>query len=173
MRTGRGWLAVLLWLSATGCGYHTGGHAVTIPEDIQTVAIPEFINATQNYKIEQRLTAAVVREMITRTHYHIVNQTSSEADATLSGTVLGTSSQPLTYDSQTGRTASAMVAVSMKVALTDKKGKVIYENPSYVFREQYQISQTLNSFFQEDSPALERLSREFARSLVSDILEGF
>jgi hypothetical protein len=66
-----------------------------------------------------------------------------------------------------------MVAVSMKVALTDKKGKVIYENPSYVFREQYQISQTLNSFFQEDSPALERLSREFARSLVSDILEGF
>jgi outer membrane lipopolysaccharide assembly protein LptE/RlpB len=164
---------VLVYFVTTGCGYHAGGRAVTIPDNIQTVAIPGFVNATQTYKIEQRLTAAVVREMITRTHYHIVNEASSEADATLSGTVVGTSSAPLTYDSQTGRAASAMVAVSMKVTLTDKKGKVLYENPSYVFREQYQVSQTLNSFFQEDSPALERLSREFARTLVSDILEGF
>jgi outer membrane lipopolysaccharide assembly protein LptE/RlpB len=170
------WLEVftgLLCLVTTACGYHTGGHAVTIPEGIQTIAIPGFVNGTQNYKIEQRLTAAVVREMITRTHYHIVNEASSDADATLSGTVLGTSFTPLTYDSQTGRTASAMVGVSMKVSLTDKKGKVLYENPSYVFREQYQVSQTLNSFFQEDSPALDRLSREFARTVVSDILEGF
>ena len=163
----------LVCFVTTGCGYHTGGRAVTIPDNIQTVAIPGFVNATQTYKIEQRLTAAVVREMITRTHYHIVNEASSEVDATLSGTVTGTSSAPLTYDSQTGRAASAMVTVSVKVALTDKKGKVLYENPSYVFREQYQVSQTLNSFFQEDSPALERLSREFARTLVSDILEGF
>jgi outer membrane lipopolysaccharide assembly protein LptE/RlpB len=163
----------LVCFVTTGCGYHTGGRAVTIPDNIQTVAIPGFVNATQTYKIDQRLTAAVVREMITRTHYHIVNEASSEADATLSGTVTGTSSAPLTYDSQTGRAASAMVTVSVKVALTDKKGKVLYENPSYVFREQYQVSQTLNSFFQEDSPALERLSREFARTLVADILEGF
>ena len=163
----------LVCFVTTGCGYHAGGHAVTIPDNIQTVAIPGFVNATQTYKIEQRLTAAVVREMITRTHYHIVNEASSEADATLSGTVVSTSSTPLTYDSQTGRTASAMLTVNMRVALTDKKGKVLYENPSYLFREQYQVSQTLNSFFQEDSPALERLSREFARTLVSDILEGF
>ena len=163
----------LVCFVSTGCGYHAGGRAVTIPDNIQTVAIPGFVNATQTYKIEQRLTAAVVREMITRTHYHIVNEASSDADATLSGTVTGTSSAPLTYDSQTGRAASAMVGVSMRVTLTDKKGKVLYENPAYVFREQYQVSQTLNSFFQEDSPALERLSREFARTLVSDILEGF
>jgi outer membrane lipopolysaccharide assembly protein LptE/RlpB len=172
MKPWPGILAVLFCV-LTGCGYHTGGHAVTIPENIQTVAIPGFVNGTQNYKIEQRLTAAVVQEMITRTHYHIVNEASSQADATLSGTVVSTSSGPLTYDPQTIRTASVMVTVSMKVSLTDKKGKVLYENPSYVFREQYQVSQTLNSFFQEDSPALDRLSREFARTLVSDILEGF
>lgn len=173
MKLWPGAVAALVCFVTTGCGYHTGGHAVTIPENIQTVAIPGFVNSTQTYKIEQRLTAAVVREMITRTHYHIVNQASSDADATLSGTVVTTSSAPLTYDSQTGRTASAMVTVSMRVSLTDKKGKVLYENPSYLFREQYQVSQTLNSFFQEDSPAVDRLSREFARTLVSDILEGF
>jgi hypothetical protein len=57
--------------------------------------------------------------------------------------------------------------------LTDKQGKVLYQNPSYIFREQYQVSRELSSFFEEDSPAMQRLSREFARTLVSNILEGF
>jgi len=111
--------------------------------------------------------------MVTRTHYHIVNSSADPADATLRGTVLSTNSAPLTYDSQTGRAASVLVTVSMKVALTDKQGKVLYQNPSYVFREQYQVSRELASFFEEDSPALQRLSQEFARTLVSNILEGF
>jgi outer membrane lipopolysaccharide assembly protein LptE/RlpB len=160
-------------ISLVGCGYHTAGRAVTIPENVNTIAIPAFVNDTRTYKIEQRLTAAVVREMITRTHYHIVNQADAAADATLRGTVLATSSSPLTYDSQTGRAASVLVVVTMKVSLTDKQGKVLYENPSYLFREQYQVSQELPSFFEEDSPAMDRLSREFARTLVSNILEGF
>jgi outer membrane lipopolysaccharide assembly protein LptE/RlpB len=156
-----------------GCGYHTGGHAVTLPTDLHTIAIPAFVNQTQTYKVEQQLTAAVVREMVTRTHYHIVNAENDEADATLHGTVLSTSSSPLTYDSQTGRASSVLVVVSMKVSLVDRQGKVLYENPSYLFREEYQVSHELSSFFEEDSPALERLSREFARTLVSNILEGF
>jgi outer membrane lipopolysaccharide assembly protein LptE/RlpB len=156
-----------------GCGYHTAGHAVTLPEDVHTIAIPAFVNQTQTYKIEQMLTGAVVREMVTRTNYHVVNQASGSADATLRGTVLSTYSAPLTYDSQTGRAASVMVTVSMKVSLTDRRGKVLYQNPAYVFHEQYQVSQELTSFFEEDSPALERLSREFAKTLVSNILEGF
>jgi len=65
------------------------------------------------------------------------------------------------------------VVVGMRVSLTDKQGKVLYQNPSYVFREQYQVSRELSSFFEEDSPAMQRLSREFARTLVSNILEGF
>ena len=66
-----------------------------------------------------------------------------------------------------------MVVLTAKVTLTDRRGKVLYENPSYLFREEYQVSRELSSFFEEDSPALERLSREFARTLVSNVLEGF
>ena len=168
-----GALAVLTCWFSLGCGYHTAGHAVTLPTNVQTIAVPAFVNQTQTYKIEQMLTGAVVREMVTRTHYHILNQPSDAADATLHGTVLSTSTAPLTYDSQTGRAASVLVVVSMKVSLTDKQGKILYENPSYLFREQYQVSRELSSFFEEDSPAFQRLSREFARTLVSNILEGF
>jgi outer membrane lipopolysaccharide assembly protein LptE/RlpB len=168
-------LAVLLSLSVigTGCGYHTAGHTVTIPDNVRTIAIPAFVNQTQTFKIEQMLTAAVVREFVLRTHYHVVNQVNDDADAVLHGTVLATYSNPLTYDSQTGRAASVMVVVFMKVSLVDAQGKVLYQNPSYLFREQYEVPRDLNSFFEEDTPAFQRLSRDFAQALVSNILEGF
>lgn len=167
------WLLGALLLIATGCGYHTAGHAAQLPANVKTIAIPTFTNETNTYRIEQMLTASVVREFTTRTHYHLLNDTGDEADATLKGTVLSTSSSPLAYNSNTGQTASVLIVVSMRVSLTDRQGKVLYQNPSYVFREQYEVSQDLNSFFEEDTPAFRRLSNDFARTLVSDILEGF
>jgi outer membrane lipopolysaccharide assembly protein LptE/RlpB len=168
------WAASLaLLLIGVGCGYHTAGHAVQLPENVKTIAVPAFVNETSEYRIEQLLTASVVREFTTRTHYHILNNSSDAADATLRGTVISTSASPLTYNSATGQAASVLVVVSMRVALTDRQGKVLYQNPSYLFREQYEVSQDLASFFEEDSPAFRRLSQDFARTLVSNILEGF
>src|SRR5690242_1580116 len=115
-------LTVILF--TTACGYHTAGHAVTLPVNVQTIAIPAFVNQTQTYKIEQKLTAAVVREMVTRTHYHILNEASDSADATLRGTVVSTSTSPLTYDSQTGRASSALVVLTARVTLTGRNGPV-------------------------------------------------
>jgi aspartate-semialdehyde dehydrogenase len=84
------WLVLLA--GATSCGYHTAGHAVQLPENVKTIAIPAFTNDTTTYRIEQMLTASVVREFTTRTHYHILNDPGEAADATLRGTVLSTSS---------------------------------------------------------------------------------
>ena len=156
-----------------GCGYHTAGHAVQLPDTVKTIAVPAFKNETLTYRIEQMLTAAVVREFTTRTRYRILNDSSDDADATLRGTVLSTAASPLTYDTATGRAASVLVVVSMKVVLTDRNGKVLYQNPAYLFREQYEVSQDLSSFFEEDSPAFRRLSQDFARTLVANVLEGF
>lgn len=163
---------LLACLSGAGCGYHTAGHANALPSDLRTLAVPAFVNQTQTYKIEQTLTSAVVQEFTTRTKYRVTADPSG-ADATLRGTVLSTSTTPLTYDSKTGRASSVLVIVAMKVALTDRDGRVLYQNPSYTFREQYQVSQDLSSFFEEDSPAFQRLSQSFARTLVSNVLEAF
>jgi outer membrane lipopolysaccharide assembly protein LptE/RlpB len=170
------WLALifLTWsMASASCGYHTAGHAVQLPENVKTIAVPAFVNETATYRIEQLLTSSVVREFTTRTHYQILNSPGEAADATLRGTVVSASSTPLTYNATTGQAASVLVVVSMRVSLTDRQGKVLYQNPSYLFREQYEVSQDLVSFFEEDSPAFRRLSRDFARTLVSNILEGF
>jgi outer membrane lipopolysaccharide assembly protein LptE/RlpB len=165
------WLALLF--ASAGCGYHTAGHSAQSPEDVKTIAVPAFVNETSNYGIEQLLTSSVVREFTTRTRYHMLNHSGDDADATLRGTVVSTSSSPLTYNSSTGQAVTVLVVVSMRVSLTGRNGKVLYQNPSYVFREQYEVSQDLASFFEEDSPAFQRLSQDFARTLVSNILEGF
>jgi outer membrane lipopolysaccharide assembly protein LptE/RlpB len=170
--------SAMLLLATAGCGYHTVGHSVQLPANVKTIAIPTFKNETNTYRIEQMLTNSVVREFTTRTHYHILNGSNSNdasdtADATLRGTVLSTSASPLTYNSATGQAASVLIVVSMKVSLSDRQGKVIYQNPAYLFREQYEVSQDLASFFEEDSPAFRRLSQDFARTLVSNILEDY
>jgi outer membrane lipopolysaccharide assembly protein LptE/RlpB len=166
-------LVLVLASAGAACGYHTAAHAVQLPENVKTISVTAFVNQTREYRIEQLLTSSVVREFATRTHYHILNHSSEAADATLRGTVLSASSTPLTYNSATGQAASVLVVVSMTVSLTDRQGKILYQNPSYLFREQYEVSQDLTSFFEENSPAFRRLSQDFARTLVSNILEGF
>ena len=155
-----------------GCGYRTAGHNVRLPADLHTLAIPSFTNQTSSYRIEQILTAAVVREFDTRTNYRIVSDPAG-ADAVLRGTVISTQVAPVTYDSATGRAATALVTVTTRIVLSDSKGAILYQNPGYVFHEQYQISREISSFFEEDTPALDRLSRQFARTLVADVLEAF
>jgi outer membrane lipopolysaccharide assembly protein LptE/RlpB len=166
--------AVLLTvIVGLACGYHTTTHHVRLPESVHAIAVPAFANQTQNYRMEQVLTAAVVREFVTRTKFRILNEPGDDADATLRGTVVSTQLAPLTYDSQTGRASTALVTVTMRVSLVDRKGASLFENPNYTFREQYQVSRELPSFFEEDSPAIDRLSRDFARTLVSNILEAY
>jgi outer membrane lipopolysaccharide assembly protein LptE/RlpB len=162
---------LVLCLVFGGCGYHAIGRGA-LPPDIHSIAVPAFINQTRSYKIEQVLTAAVVREFVTRTNYHVISNP-SDADAVLRGVVTSTQVAPLTYDPTNSRLSSALVTVTMRVALTDRKGKVLYENQQYAFREQYQVSREVSSFFEEEGPAVDRLSRDFARTLVSDVLEAY
>ena len=166
-------IVLLAALASAGCGYHSAGHATKLPPDLKTIAIPAFVNHTHTYRVEQILTAAVVKEFLSRTNYRIANEASESADATLRGDVLSTEFAPLTYDSKTGRASSALITVTMKVQLVDRKGKVLYENQNYVFREQYQVSREISSFFEEETPALDRLSRDFSRTLVSNVLEAY
>jgi outer membrane lipopolysaccharide assembly protein LptE/RlpB len=163
----------LLAFVVTSCGYHTVGHADALPPSIRTIAIPGFVSHSQTFRIEQLLTDAVVREFNTRTQFRVIHDTKQDSDAVLRATVLSASATPLAYDSQTGRAASALVTVSIQVTLTDRGGKVLFQNPSYLFHDQYEISRDLASFFEEDSPAVDRLSRDFAHTLVANILEAY
>jgi outer membrane lipopolysaccharide assembly protein LptE/RlpB len=175
-------LLAILVLTAS-CGYHASGATSSLPPDVKTLAIPSFLNQTHTYHLETGLTGAVIREFNTRTRYRIVqpgaqpaaqsSAQSDQPDATLQGTVVSAQVAPVAYDSVTGRAATGLATIVIKVTLTARDGRVLYSNPNYTFRDQYQISNELSSFFEEEGPALDRLQRDFSRTLVSDILEAF
>ena len=160
-------------LVSTSCGYHTSAHGIRLPTDMHTIYVPAFGNTTHTYHIEELLTSDVVKELRNRTNYRILLTKDGSADATLSGTVIGTFIAPLTYNSQTGGISSSLVMVSMKVELVSSKGKVLWDNPNLLYREEYQIANNGKNFFEEESPALERLGVNFAQTLVSDMLEAY
>ncbi len=158
----------------TGCGYHVAGTAAHVPANVRTLAVPAFKTNVQQYHTEVALTAATIRELNTRTRYH-VTQTSDPAasDAMLQGTVLTETIAPLTYDPSTGSTSSYLVQITAKVELTSRDGKVLYHNEKLSFREQYQSTQDLSAFIQEDGAAVQRLSRDLAGQIVSELLNSF
>jgi hypothetical protein len=163
----------VLPLLLSGCGYHTVNSAVHLPGAVHTLAIPSFKNNTQSYQTQAVFTQAVIREFTSRSPMRIVSGEDADADATLRGTILTFTVGPLTYDNTTGQTSTYLVTITARLELVDRQGKVIWQNPSYLFRQQYEQVQDLASFIQEDSAATRRLAQDFASAAVADILESF
>ena len=155
-----------------GCGYHTLGAATHLPPDAHTLAIPVFATRTNSYHTETVITEAVIREFATRSHLRVTPSTDGAPDVILRGTILQEAVAPLTYNSSTQQSSSFLITVVVSVQLTGRDGQVLYENKNYVFRQQYQSTMDLPVYFDESPPAMQRLSRDFARALVADVLEG-
>ena len=163
----------LCLLTSSSCGYRMAGRGDRLPPDIKTIAIPVFVNSTRQYKIEQRVSAAVTREFIERTKY-LVTTDPVAADAVLKGEIKDMRAGVIAFDPSTGRATTLQVQVTAHIDLIDQHTKkVVFTNHNYVFREQYQIGQNPSTLFEEQDPALDRLSRDIARTLVTEILENF
>jgi outer membrane lipopolysaccharide assembly protein LptE/RlpB len=166
-------IAALIALGLAACGYHVAGKASSLPSEWSTIAIPAFKNDTTRYRIEQRFTEAVIREFISRTKYRIVQDTAG-ADGLLYCEIVSIETNPVLFNSTTGEVTSMIVTIHVKVRLTDNHtSKEVYQNADMVYRDEYQISSDVPSFFEEQSPALGRMSRDFAARLVSNVMENF
>ncbi|MGA2673208.1 MAG: LPS assembly lipoprotein LptE [Terracidiphilus sp.] len=165
--------AVFALLALSGCGYHTLGAAAHLPPDVHTLSVPVFATHTEAYRTETVMTNAVIREFAARSRFRVIPKADADADATLHGTILKQTVAPLTYNASTQESSSFLITMVVSITLTGRDGKVLYENKNYVFRQQYQSTTDLPTFLQEDPAAVARLSRDFARQLVADVLEGF
>ena len=169
--------ALLLLLTScvylAACGYHVAGRSDALPKSIHVIAVPALENATNSYRIEQKLTSATVREFLAATPYKITSSPAA-GDAVLRGKVLTLEAVPLLFDTQTGRATTMLVTVRCEITLTQTETqKVLYHTDKFVFRNEYEISTDVKSFFEEQDPALDRLARDFAQRLVAAITENF
>jgi len=144
-----------------------------LPPAVRTLAVPAFATRTEAYRTEVVMTQAVIREFAARTRLRVTPDATTDADAVLHGTILKEMVAPLTYNSSTQESSSFQITIVASVTLTARDGTVLYENKNYIYRQQYQSTTDLPTFLQENPAAVERVSREFARQLVADVLEGF
>ena len=158
---------------APSCGYRVAGRGSRLPAEVKSIAVPPFRNETPRFRIEQRLASALTRELIRRTSFG-VTASKDQADAVLNGTVVRAGSRAVAFDLNTGRATTLQMEVEARVELVEAEGgKVLFSNPRYIFREQYQIDPNIEILFEEDEAALDRIARDMAQTLVSEILENF
>jgi len=155
-----------------GCGYHTLGAATHLPPEAHTLAVPVFATHSDTYHTEVVVTEAVIKEFAARSRLRVTPNATQDPDVILHGTILQESVAPLTYNTSTQQSSSFLITLVVAVNLTGRDGQVLYENKNYVFRQQYQSTTDLPVYFDESPAAVERLSRDFARALVADVLEG-
>jgi hypothetical protein len=180
-------LCVSVAIFSSACGYHVGGTSSRLPPGLKVIAVPAFENQTNQNRVEQRMTQAVVREFISRTKYRIVS-TEESADAVLHGEITAVESSPVVFDTTptqnsttsptgtitTARATTMLISVHLKVLLEERETKkILYKNDNYLFREAYEISTDPTTFFDEQSPALDRVAKDFASRLVADVVENF
>jgi outer membrane lipopolysaccharide assembly protein LptE/RlpB len=168
-----GFALVALSLTLSGCGYHVAGRSAALPPGIHVIAVPALENATTSYRIEQRLTSATVHEFLAKTPYKVVSNPSA-GDAVLHGKVVGLEVVPLLFDTASGRATTMLVTVKCEVTLTQTSTqKVLYHNDNFLFRNEYELSTNVTSFFGEQDPALDRVARDFAQRLVAAVTENY
>jgi hypothetical protein len=164
-------------LASAGCGYSLAGRGSFLPAYIRTIGIPTFVNRTTVFNLETLLTQKVRAEFIGRGKYDILPQNSG-VDAVLNGEVTAVSIIPASFN--TSQLASRYaITMTARIELRDlRENKVLWENAGVSFRQEYEATSGRGAtdpvaFFQQDANALDRMSTEFARTIVSAILEAF
>ncbi len=168
---------VVVCLLSGACGYTLAGRGSFLPDYIETIGVPSFANNTSFFEVEQLLTREVRSELIGRGNYRVVPETTS-VDAVLEGTISSIQFVPASFTSQ--QQASRYVfTLSARIAFRDlRTDEVLWENPSLVFTEEYEVATgggalDVSAFFGQQSNALERIAGDFAKTVVSAILEAF
>ena len=180
MMTTRWKLASLLVAAAllAGCGYTLVGQASNIPDDVRRVYVEPLINGTQRAQVEQILTQALSDEMITRRRNFTVSSDLADADAILRGRVVSFDVQALTFDADgLANNFEITITADMRFERPPKagevEGEVIWSSSRYFFREDYPLEDDGTAYFDRENLAIEETSVNFAKSMVTDLLEGF
>ncbi|MBS1811384.1 MAG: LptE family protein [Acidobacteria bacterium] len=169
-------LALFLLLGLV-CGfkecYKPVGKGEALPKHIQTLAIPPFQNPGLRYKVEQRFTSAMIDEVLRRQRALQVVSKAEGADAVMLGTIKQFNYRGVLLDDY-GRARVFEVTIIAGITVRDQTtNKVIFDNQNYIFKTEYEVTGDPNNFFNEEGTAVNRLARDFAKSVLTTILEGF
>ena len=169
---GRAVLLSLVLCSVAACGYRLAGKGTILPDHVRRIAVPLFKNETRQPDIAQRITEAVADEFIRRGGY-TTTSSPEDAEALLTGTVTAYRRHPVGVGTD-GRASRYEIEIQVHAELQDLVNDVtLWKDDHFVFRDQYDVDPNESESFDESIVAIEEISRDFARTVVATIMEGF
>ena len=154
------------------------GRSGGFPPHIRRIGVPLFQNESTIPDLDRIITEAVRRELRSKGGRYVIVADSTGVDAVLTGTL-----RPLTsaVGSLTDQRLQASLRITLEamVEFKDVKDTKVICCPSPVSEvEEFDVrgSTTVNdpsALFSQDANALERMAREFARTLVAQLLDAY
>ncbi|MGH9257260.1 MAG: LPS assembly lipoprotein LptE [Vicinamibacterales bacterium] len=171
-------LLALAAVATPGCGYSLAGRGSFLPDYIQVVGIPQLVNNTPFFQVEQILTEKLRGEFIGRGRYKVVPDADG-TDAVVTGTVTFITVQPIGFTEQ--QLASRyQFSLTMSVTFSDARtNQVLWSNSALTFREEYELSTRGTtalegaSFLSQERSSFDRIADDVARTVATAILEAF
>jgi len=155
-------------LLATGCGYSLRG---SLPEHLQTVAVPVLQNRTSVPAIENFMTTALLNAFMTNGRLRVTSV--DRADAILEGDITLYSLQAIAYDAA-ANVRQYRLTLTMNLRFRDvRRNQLLFQRNGYSDRADFAVPATVAETIVASETALQQVSAEIARSVVSFVVERF
>jgi hypothetical protein len=171
-------LAVAAGALAAGCGYALQGRGITTDPSIKRIGVPPFKDRTGKPGLDSRITAAVITELLKRGRFTVVKD-ATEVDAVVEGEITALNVTPVGFSgvgtAEDAQQASryALTLVASVVYRKIGEAEPIWSNQAFSYRDEYDVGERSQNYFDREQQSLDRLADQFARSLVATMLEAF
>ena len=169
---------VVVTLVSSGCGYSLAGRGSFLPDYIRTVGIPQLVNQTPFFQVEQILTEKLRTEFIGRGRYAVLPEATG-ADAVVTGSVTSITVQPVGF-TENQLASRYQFTLTMNVTFSDARtNQALWTNSALTFREEYELSTRSNTalegatFLSQERSSFDRIADDVARTVATAILEAF
>jgi hypothetical protein len=150
----------------TGCA-HVPIHP--LPSSVHTVYVQMFKNQSFQYGMEERLTNAVIKELIADHRLRVVN-TPEQADAILSGTITNYTRDVLAFD-RDGNVEMYTLTLTAAFVLKDSRTNEIIRQRKAVLANTTYVPKRSRIEFEREQDARTRLLTDLADEIVNRIFE--
>lgn len=170
-------LTIIVLGGLVGCGYQQSGvyDRETAPgyqwhslyrEDVQTVAVPTFINRSFRRGLEIELSKAIVKQIEAHTAYKVVS--SQRADTILEGEIVAATTGTLSIDPNTGLPQEQLYTVVTSFTWKNlRTGQILVERRNFDQKASY-FPTLGEGQFTGSQDGIERLAVGIVQELQSD-----
>jgi hypothetical protein len=160
---------------ASGCGYALQGRGITTDASVKRIGVPLFKDRSGKLGLDSRVTQAVIEELLKRGRFTVVREITN-VDAVVEGEVVSWSTVPVSFSAAGGLTQATRYAISLTASVVYRKigqQEPLWANEAFSQRDEYDMGEEAQTYFDREEQSIERLAAAFARSLVAAMLEAF